>query len=457
MDNSASEKTLLWHPAVHAKFGERLFYYRVSTIAFFPDYVDTISEKLKENGRVGGLSAYQVYGPHDYLFRLWLNSAAEFEANKLFSGPLVLTPPRSFYVTDSRYWAFRKPLDQKLLDSVTPEVVRKIQEKKNDNELYSKLKDERVYRRERIDDQIKYYIEVSAPAYGTPRAIEYLKRDLEALVESWGESAQGSVYYGEGFAWALLKGVTEEFEKVAPRVVEVNRRIIDFAMRTTTYLCWRQYPQVEHIAEQSLRVYEEARPLVDEDVFGWLPELGLVSDLEQRKALINAAYNFRIIQKDKDTSVSEDDEYMFRNFLIGVAKSELAVATQPLTYWLIGVEGMLRQRWQSLSELVDKRRPNLREQIEDTCGVRGGLDKATFGTLLCLFFRLAERIDFPTEPKIKAVQQALPALRNIVLHGNLSESFLAVREWSDKFNALLSYLRFRKWLEMLSEKLEHGT
>ena len=133
---SKGKKPIVWHPLVHQRFAEELYFFLLSAKPFYEKNIFEDLDELMNDFGVEGYCAYRIFGQYDILLRVWLPSARgpQFldKATERIGNLQAITP---FHVTSLRdRWRFKDDdftLTLSHLSSLTAQEVKMVQDGKD--------------------------------------------------------------------------------------------------------------------------------------------------------------------------------------------------------------------------------------------------------------------------------------------------------------------------------------
>jgi hypothetical protein len=215
-----SVPTLHWNCAAHEQWaGEQLYFWR---LAFHPTYrhekIKDALERVMIEHKVSSYTAYELYGVHDLLLRIWLPKTTQFYS---FQESLVATLRAEdlrvcepFIVSRCiRHWPFehRTPLvPPKLSDNVqipSTEIAEDITRHGKGSSSYKTYWDAGVVADVTHGEGIKFFIVVvSTIQPGNFAALNGLSLTLERILDDAKDVNERSLYQGSGFGQFLVMG-----------------------------------------------------------------------------------------------------------------------------------------------------------------------------------------------------------------------------------------------------------
>lgn len=411
------------------RFNETLYYYLIS----HRSHIGMFSDELRANlasVQVQGFSLYEVFGSADVLLRAWLNPNTSIGVNKLLKDPRV-SAVAVFRTSEYTHWGFPDPLTDSDLLRIDPDAIRRAQD--GDTAAIGKLSDLRACRQEDIRKGIKVFIAVDPPQSWLVPTVESIKAFLRTFSDE--KFDQKSVYIGDGFAWAIVKGVVRDFFDIRGAVRPINDEISRFLMRTTTFISDRRDPQeCEFVSESSLTRWDVTP---DPDVFVWLPELYQHRDREFRRQMEDIAR--RIIALTREGGLTAEGELTLRDYLSGVIGSDVRRSAAPLAYWFPTVEARLLSEWIQLIEVLEADRPGTRANLYASLKM-SEREPLGFGQLIKLLTAAISVLGRSLPGGYHQATERVVALRNQLAHGRGNDHLL--KDWRGNAEALLGFMKF---------------
>ena len=266
---------LAWHPSVHQRFGERLFFFLLALKSYREHVLlAKLRQLLSEFGVCvdqghEGFCSYEVLGEFDHLLRVWLppDKDAEFarRARELLPVDMVLQFSVQSVVFD---WRFPKsPELVKVRELHREQAVRaqrgtdetaSIVERHEGLAFWvetsapsrKKQKSEAV-----SDDAFKAFICLKAPPNAVDMQLEYFEEQLVNLFVGYQNDTKGirnfTFYKGVGFTWLLAKLVPSNFNSLVGLLNRISTQFGGLGLTTSTYAAARRFAEGDSIHEKA--------------------------------------------------------------------------------------------------------------------------------------------------------------------------------------------------------------
>jgi hypothetical protein len=279
MPRAVNKKAVVWHPLVHQRYEEELYFFLISVKPFEQIKILDNLKKVAAHFGVEKFCAYRIFGQYDILLRIWLPSARgpQFyeRAQEEIINVQAITP---FHVTSiSDPWRFRSQnmeLTIKQLSTLTPPIIKDIQGGKADPKVKQNLVDAGLlaevddYRKTK-KNAIKAFVAVSEPKWPDYKKRQKMFQQITHLVEDDNRLQKVTIYSGLGFSWLLIKAVTEEFYAFGQLIEKIAEDFSEDGVSTNTFMAATDaYVEGECISLASLDAKDG-----DESVRLFLPEL----------------------------------------------------------------------------------------------------------------------------------------------------------------------------------------
>ena len=393
---------ILWHPLVHRRFREELYYFLFRFKSFDDETADRVCRWLLERQSLRGFAFYLTMGVYDALLRVWLDPHARDallsglrgdEFTDLVSGASIST----FESKRESHFAFvENPLTDREIDLILsgymPEDCLRVQDAQD---WSSPLAQE--FRRKGLCDfdemtptgMTKFYVAVSDP----PPAFAFVKdaigSSLRELVSrharvGFPEISKLSLYEGVGFASFLIKGLAPSIEAVMPFATRIRRLVADKEMFTFTMLLGRAEHESDQINPRSFTAGSDG---LDPRVAYWITELSEegIDDERRRQASVFA------IEHDFFRSLPADDRWVIRQLIVGAVTGEVSSRTgDVLSAWF-----RRQEAWSvnAAAQLADRNKERF-AQLQLPRQLRGKVwDNMSLGDALLTLIHMLERPD----------------------------------------------------------------
>lgn len=281
------KKTVVWHPLVHQRFDEDLYFFLLSAKPFVRQEITESVKKLALNFGVKEFCAYRIFGQYDVLLRIWLPSiqGPQF-LNKAAETVTNLQAIIPFHVTNIvDKWRFKNndyALAIKRLSTITPNLIKEVQEDKAPHDkqdlIAAGLLAEVSDYRKGNNRAIKAFIAISEPKWSDLKKRQGMFSEIISLAEQEKRFQKITIHSGMGFSWLLIKVVTEEFYSLGHLVETIADKYGNDGISTNTFIASTDtYVEGECISTAAL----EARD-GDEMVRLFIPELYSASDISSQ-------------------------------------------------------------------------------------------------------------------------------------------------------------------------------
>jgi hypothetical protein len=215
-----------WHPAVHTRFGEQLYFCLIKLEQPLHRPVSEQIRSVLDSARVRYACEYSIFGYWDALVRVWLNSSSEQRLREVFARPSSnVADARRFVATQIRhFWSG----DASNLLAPSRELREAIAERDGDVRLTVEHPDhgqEDVWRRlsdaglliERqrpaTSSAVKFYVALQRGGGELPHDFE--EQAVLGAIDSSGLAPRTSLYSGSGeFADYLVRCVADSYDEV---------------------------------------------------------------------------------------------------------------------------------------------------------------------------------------------------------------------------------------------------
>jgi hypothetical protein len=427
--NGNTEELRIWHPEVHLRFRESLYYcfcrVRPYVRQTFLEWLEQRVTKLD----VAGYCAYEIYGDFDVLLRLWLPMDREdtFEQSLARDYPELrhIVP---FKVTSVRhYWPWAGvPELTEGLGRLTTSLVERVQE---DNAgAIAEAESCGLLRREHRSDRVKFFISLSEPLAVSSTAETALLHEVERILRERtdDELARRSLYVGFGAAWAVMKGEVrpEDYFGIGRLVQELTEALSLHGSYTTTYLITGGVVRErDEISQHSLT--EMSGKDLEVDLL--LPELYALPVDTQTRQRVQTWVRQYVLAHD----LGLEERRCLRLALAGVIAGRPEDSESALFAWFRSTEAFLTRHWQRFAGT----RLGQKEPVEVIRGAGIPKDRAarpfTLGDLLRICQYLLTQAGLSTGIAWPGNPEALAELRNKIVHGRFEW-----KHWSDELAVL---------------------
>jgi len=453
-ENQNSEM-LLWHPWVHKFYNENLYYFALRFAPYRRDTLRKLKNELLQN-KISGVCLYEIFGEFDLLLRAWLTPAIFPRVIEILSKFPTLVARPVFRVTEIRHWAFSKDLDLNALQQVLvdPQNIEGIQKARRDELLEALIpyveKGVAFHRPTPSERLVKFYTAISfrEPSAITISAEKDIKETLFNTYFEYLGAKRGirnlSIYVGEGFAHAFIKGVSNTPAQARDFIVDhIINQLRAYLPVTTTFIVSEQKPyECDYVSDQALDTW--SRGSTNPWIETWFPELytsgvslTMVKAIESR--LIDNQNILRSLSYEEGLPV-------FKYLLEGLVTGDNEKTLKAILPWFAKVEYDLRQNWfpflRAISNLggkdVEKVDLEIKAELNLLREERSGKE-ITLGDRLNMYLKAMEKYERETGFDYRTQKPAeLTRVRNLFAHGNMLSEL--PRLWEEVFNLLIWFI-----------------
>lgn len=461
-------KSLLWHPDLHAYYSEELYYIGLRFSGYNREVIEAVKGDLSEFD-LKGTCAYEVFGEYDVLLRVWvpLGSFVRDVLPALDRYENLMTR-HVMKVSEAFHWPFPKKPSEAGIGELggRTDTIRKIQ----DN----------IRRKGKAHTEISQYVNAKLSYYGAigkaestkfftslnfqdrpnlSRAQERsirtrLRRAYEACLGDDGPVTNVSIYLGDGFAYAMIKGLVNTVQEARDFVLDITRDFDGLKPFTSTYMVC----EIEPLEEDYLSDSAFARFSVGTSpwVQTWFSELYRVAgdpDLVQSVTNLLVSNRQSISELPMDSTPGRD---LFKGLLLAVVKRDPAIAMQVVLPWFASIEHDLARNWmpslRAISELQGKDLEQedfaLRKELK--LMRESGFPRIPLGDWLKLYLAaLAKHVPESRLLERKVQPAELTKIRNAFAHGDIIANLEKL--WAQAFETMLWYAPLHQDLMDLAE------
>jgi len=362
---NSQETVWVWHPAVHERFQETLFYFLLQVRPFELVEFDNEVKALMSKYGVPRYCLYQLFGNVDCLLRVWLPPQAgrQFKEDALGLRNVKLVNDLYVAIRDKRLcWIFNEaeklPINSiaEAAARLTEDEVRR-QQVGDDESLRQRLKDTGLIFKRPVETvsgvRIKAFIAFSQPDSGTNEKLRQaiVDRLVEMLKDrEYRFDQPPTLMIGVGFCWAFVKVVAQDYAALGRFVNKTNSEFGLYGIYSSTLLVVGDPPPIEgdSVSASALGVSGGFNPLVARVLAGLYgapldhAECGKFEDfvLKRLPSL-----------ESQPTADSVKDMEVMRNFLEASVRDDRDAAFLALYPAIKGAERRLRE---PLGRLVGK-------------------------------------------------------------------------------------------------------
>ena len=430
----------LWHPEVHTLFGERLHYYLLTVRPYNAEDFRKKVDSFRTKEAVGGFCYYEVFGTFDIVLRVWVpaNRDEDKFIEKLREYIPEIDRAVPFRITNMpTYWCRDEDLqgyNASMLNRVTVERVREIQNGQNSGDVEQFKKCKLLAEVKPSHDVIKFFVALSNPQPVARHIEERFQRELTEIITNYSNPPANqllrvSTYFGYGFAWALIKAETpvSNYFLVGKIIDELNKKLYAFSFFTTTYLATgTTYFEMDDISNSSLA----AAHGVNLKVARLLPEF---YNTEMPDDLRNAIVHW-IQDHDQIDKLKDGQRALISRALSGVVSNGEKVVLGALQDFFVDQERFMRANWQRFLE--SRLGPNKIADVLRAVHIEKGVSSKMFAlgelcNICAEVIRQASKGGEETE--LSSGWQEVANLRNQVAHGACEP----LKDWPQMLSILL--------------------
>ena len=448
---------LAWHPDVHERFGERLFFFLLALRSFNEKELGPKLQQLMggfgvatERGHEGYCS-YVVLGEFDHLLRVWLPADMDTkfiqQARQILPVETVLQFTVQNVISD---WRFQSAPNASVLSKLDRAEVARVQRVRTEAESLGLCRDGVAYwvpqggkkaRKGHTADPIKAFICMKAPEKVSDQMLTAVQQRLIQYINSAAHVDHRTVYRGVGFAWLLAKVVADDFHALSALVRGISNEFGEFGVSTNTYAATYHFAEGDNIREEALTSAKTTTEQVAQLCPGLRDHERLVGELGA--GVRNAVSNF-IEHQVLPASLGEADQRSMAGLLEAVLWDSEEQAMEALYLPTVRTERAIRDPLLKLAEQSEGGIKNLIRVLEERKQEVKGAGTITLGACLLgarEYIRMHQpdftlAIEF-SEEEIRTIAKT----RNRLMHGaplKLKEEWPALAEY------LLSLFRARK-------------
>lgn len=441
---------LAWHPDVHRRFGERLFFFLLALKPYrHQAFTDALHKLLDEFGvsvkkNHEGYCSYELLGDLDFLLRVWLPADQEV---RFIEQAHARLPNLSKLIQLSVQsvvwdWRFLKPPAEKDVESLAPSTViaQQSAQRPEDCEDVTKLGLAKWVREavpnENQPDPFKAFISLKPPDKFEETQLKWLREELVTLITESDKIDDCTFYVGIGFTWLLVKVVAGSFSSLSQLVSRIGTEFGAVGLSSSTYAVTVRRAEGDSIAVRA----PSDGPEFGSEILKFIPAL---------RGPCTAPKDVRVAVADfiRDTvlvaDLKEDDKTPLRELLAAVLMDEEDAAIQPLFLPTINREREVRGRLLHLVQAHDGKLDWLIRFSKDVKQEFKTPDTIALGfALLAANEKLKELAPGAvgnssiSEEEIKRVTK----VRNMLMHG---ARFHLAKDWQLLATHLLTLYRIR--------------
>lgn len=244
-DESNSYRLIVWHPALHRKYGEQLCLFLLSPDSYNYEYRFEVEKSLRTCGVIG-FCIYEIYGNYDLLIRAWMTP----EQNQYFMQMLEKETKQEIskkptYVANDIYYLWSNAPDEltkEVLNSVDIERAINLQSAAGDSEYSADLLKKGIILKNILIrptskfSGIKFYMGIN---YSLSVAQPTVREELKAfLAETFSEKfIEMTIYSLSGAQDFWIKGIAvDSIYDIYDLAMKLVTEYRIYKMKTTTMI-----------------------------------------------------------------------------------------------------------------------------------------------------------------------------------------------------------------------------
>jgi len=453
--NGMSKGFLAWHPQVHQRFGERLFFFLLALKPYRQRaFVEALRELLKafgvsvEHGHEGYCS-YELLGDLDHLIRVWLPADQDVKFLEQARAQLPnLSTILQFSVHDVvEDWRFAKKegeaetqFQQKLKDLTTASVLD-CQSAAAPDKCQHVIADGLAFWVREIADEkashpIKAFISLKPPENVTEDQRIFIQEVLVSRIKSSTGIGRCTFYSGIGFTRMLAKVVSDDFLALSQVVSQIGNEYGGLGVSSSTYAATLRVAEGDAIAPNALR----EGPVFSSQALRFAPALNATSPAAQELRTPVAEF---IQKKVIPAKLKPEDELSMKELLNAVLIDNEDAALQPLFLPTIITEREVRLRLLRLVNITDGNLKWLFDFAHSKSQSLKSADTIPLGLALLAArekMRLVQPLGTAEPPLDERELRRTTEIRNRLMHGGRIH---LAEEWSALAEHLLVLYRIR--------------
>lgn len=458
-NSSLKRPILLWHPQIHAFFGETLYFFALRFHGYSKEILYGLRERFQEKGVVG-VCLYELFGSYDVLLRAWLTQANLTVAQNIISETRELAAtPAVFRVSEMRHWAFphsprQEALHEVLGDSENILLAQAEARKGNTDDRVPRYEEEGVTVYAALGEKALFYTALSFGQYGALPLIteQQIRKTLFEIFDTRREEVNAvqkvNVYLGDGFAHALIKGCVENMRDARSFVVDlIIAPLLALVPETTTFaICSTEAIECDDISRDALDNFQRGRPPLW--IQEWFPDFYRIGgdDSTLLEVQLVIGENRELIRSISD----EDRQRLIQPLLEAVLTQNASRAVEAILPWFAQIEATLgdTSTWFSflrgLTQLDEAELQQAEIQIREQVGLGRNATKEDgkeipLGDVLNKYLAALEKHAADSVKVYGTPQSAeLASVRNLFAHGKIFRSLK--EEWVNVLEPLLWFL-----------------
>lgn len=460
---------LLWHPDLHAYYGEELYYVGLRFSGYRREVIEVVKRHLSILG-LRGTCAYEVFGDYDVLLRFWV-PIGTFTTEVL---PTVgrfenLMTRQVMKVGEAFHWPFPEAPIDTVIDELgaKTDVIKRIQEKVGRTDAHppeiTEFVDGKLAFYGRLDEtkNMKFFTALNfQDRGGQTRAQEEqvrarLRSAYEECLGGKGPATNVSIYMGDGFAYAMIKGLVNSAQEARDFVLQITRSLEGLQPFTTTFVvCENQPMEQDYLSDAAFaRFSRGTSPWVQT----WFPELYQVAgdpDVVSEVTTLLVSHRQRVSEIPMD---EKPGRALLKGLLLAVVKRDPAIALPVVLPWFASVEYDLARNWMRflriVSELEGKglAEEDLKVRTELKLLRESGFPRISLGEWLQLYLAALGK-HMPGSALLESTAQPaeLTEMRNNFAHGSVISGL--DKQWRQGFETMLWYAPLHQRLMDLAEQ-----
>lgn len=469
-NNQSDTGMLLWHPKVHEHFNESLFYFALRFKGYRREYADTIKQDLISKGIVG-ICIYEIFGSYDLLIRAWLTTTMLAGFTTLLDNTNALSYYQIFRVKKIRHWAFIEDPDEGILSNMQSQFdIDRVQDDVKsgifnsvkpyiDARLAKYYDEDRALKQSIWTTHVKFYSALTFGEFGTitkRQESEITKTLIEIqdnVIDKGYPILNMTLYFGEGLAHVLVKGIAESTVTarnfMVERVIEALRASLPEL--TTFAICEERPYESDDVGQDALGTFQRGVP--PQWITNWFPEfynLGgstatvnkVQSLLVNNEAIIRNLPTERLVNLLKplfESVITDNPENAVRETLLWFSKVEANLGSD--STWFSYLRALTGQGGKEVRHISRDIKKSVKIEKEDS---------QTLVDLLNKYVWALEKYR-PESPLVtaKTPTRELGEIRNMFAHGTIFSRFNSV--WENFFNLLMWFLPLYEGISIIAK------
>ncbi len=451
-------KVSVWHPKVHFRFQETLCFFLLRARPFEKEVLFKKLQEFLSSMGLTGYQIYQIFGSYDVLLRIWLpvgedRQFAEDLQDKI-SEVHHCNPFTSCWLHKCWVWGdMTKPIDQKFLDSLSLDEIRKIQTKIDNKLMEAALQGglfrdiEKDIKNENGQPFIKFFVTIDFGLAIDTEQLRITVTEINKVVSSLQEEhviERSVVYTGVGFAMILMKSETAEFYNIEKVIQEVSPHIKLLKGTTLTHIVANKDTiHYDDISERALQKMETK----DQAVNAIVPELYESRDLSSKKKdEVESWIKSNVVTRE----LSKNHKDYLHDVLVGVIFSNTTDVLDGFFHAFIMAERYLRD---NKDKFIGRTLGNAQlNSVYTAVGIASRNKALSLGDLLALYGKTLEKSENLHFPQVLiGGWQDVAELRNDVAHGKIGR----LTGWRAYLDVFVDFLeRFDKLQKVVENVLE---